>query len=219
MVRTTGDSLCSINAVFAAHGGGAGCTLFRFFLLQTALPGGLPLWLERRIGGCNWRWCMKFYMLCQARGHRGRWCLCFQQWECYHGRPVNIFHVFSMGVWLDRLVSHEWQSWNELQKCSLLRPRTCKPTDESEGAADKPQGFISVLFSLGIVWRSWGGWELKINVLLFFFLFISTLWFKKRWESEIYLFHKQLWGANAIISMLVVKTCSWELRQEWVVLV
>lgn len=125
------------------------------------------LWLERRIGGCNGRWRMKFYMLCQARGHRGRCCLCFQQWECYHDSlpmlTLNIFHMFSMGVQLDRLGS--------LQICSLLRPWTCKPTEKSEGVADKPQGFISVLFSLGIVWRSWEGWELKINVLVWFFSF------------------------------------------------
>lgn len=53
MVRTAVDSLLSIDAVFAAPGDGAGCTGLQFFLLQTALSGGFPLWLERRICGCN----------------------------------------------------------------------------------------------------------------------------------------------------------------------
>ena len=53
MVRTTGDSVSSVDVVFGARGGGAGCTWLQFFLLQTAQPGGLPLWLERRISGCN----------------------------------------------------------------------------------------------------------------------------------------------------------------------
>lgn len=93
MVRTPGDSLSSIDAVFAAHGDGAG-----FFLLLSVLPGGLPLWLERRIGACN----RKFYTLCQAGGHRGR-CLCFQRWKCYHSSLVNIFHVFSTVLaWTDK---------------------------------------------------------------------------------------------------------------------
>lgn len=97
-----------------------------------------------------------------------------------------------MGVWLDRLVNREWQSWNELQKCSIVRPGACKPTEESEGAADKPQVFTSVLFSLGVMWRTRGGWVLKINALLFFFFFfkISTLWFKKHRE----------WGISFSIS-------------------
>lgn len=57
---------------------------------------------------------MKFYMLCQARGHRGRCRLCFWQRECNHDSLVNIFHVFSMGVQLDRLVSgsHEMSCRN-----------------------------------------------------------------------------------------------------------
>lgn len=189
MVRTTGDSLSSIDAAR----GGAGCTWPWFFLLWTALPGGLHFGLKGELvvvtEGGVWSF------TCCVRQEVTEACLHFQQRECYHDSLVNIFLVFNMGVQLDRLVNHECQSWNELQKCNLLRPWTCKPTEESESAADKPQGFISVPFSLAIVWRSWGGWELKINVLLFFFLlFVSTLWFKKHWESEIYLFHKQLWG-------------------------
>lgn len=57
----------------------------------------------------------------------------------------------SIGVWLDRVVNHEWQSQNELQRCSILKPWTCKPTEESEGRADKPARFQSVLFSSGVV--------------------------------------------------------------------
>jgi len=39
------QGLLLVVVVQGAHGFGA--------LLQTALPGGLPLWLEARLGGCN----------------------------------------------------------------------------------------------------------------------------------------------------------------------
>lgn len=72
MVRTTEDSLSFLDAgVFclwwwcrvhvalilsAEH-----CSAWWFVTLA-----------ERRVGGCDLRWHMKFYVLCQARGHQGR---------------------------------------------------------------------------------------------------------------------------------------------------